>query len=87
MKKFDVVAWVATAGLFVGLIQSSRGDQPTYPTLVECVSEDATVWKAAERAGIVRRQGSRIALTPEGRLVSNELFREIIGFLDSGGEA
>lgn len=38
------------------------------------------IWERADRSGTVVRRGTRLALTPHGRLVSNELFREIIGF-------
>jgi oxygen-independent coproporphyrinogen-3 oxidase len=37
-----------------------------------------SAWDRARAAGLIESQGSRVALTPSGRLCSNELFAELI---------
>jgi oxygen-independent coproporphyrinogen-3 oxidase len=39
----------------------------------------APAWERARSAGLIAESGSRIALTPRGRLRSNELFAELVG--------
>jgi oxygen-independent coproporphyrinogen-3 oxidase len=46
---------------------------------VDLVARHAIAWERALAAGIVAFEGSRVRLTPAGRLRSNELFAELIG--------
>jgi putative oxygen-independent coproporphyrinogen III oxidase len=39
----------------------------------------AAAWERAEAAGLIVREGSRVRLTREGRVRSNELFAELLG--------
>ena len=39
----------------------------------------AAAWERGTAAGLIAREGSRVRLTPAGRVRSNELFAELVG--------
>jgi coproporphyrinogen III oxidase-like Fe-S oxidoreductase len=45
----------------------------------DLATRHAAAWERGTAAGLIAWKGSRVRLTPEGRVRSNELFAELIG--------